>query len=360
MDTGCVDDVTVFIHGWDKDSDDDAEQTAYGKIKHAGHGLYDDGYWGEVIGYTWDSEKGDGSDYGWNEAQEIAQRNGYKLAQFAVDSKYNCPDATLRFESHSPGAQVLLSCLRVLDDSSWWTDTGHQIESTHLLGAAQDNEAPTLEWPDTYYAIRDQTRASFNYYSEEDDILEWIYNTFEFDQALGETGAESGNTPAPTTPTTTRPARWATTTRRTSTTARTKSSTTCGTSTTTTDGPGARPVGPTGRSTDRTDAGPIARFEALKRPPSEPSVMKRLIVHGDPGIRKGAVINYDGKEQICYSISRQGEWHGPDRMQLWCVIGTAEEREDFEQRNYIPVHLDTDTVEADAVDVVQKKGDLPA
>jgi hypothetical protein len=86
--------------------------------------------------------------------------------------------------------------------------------------------------------------------------------------------------------------------------------------------------------------------------------MKRLIVHGDPGIRKGAIINYDGVEQICYSISRQGEWHGPDRMQLWCVVGTEDEREDFEKQRYIPLHLETDTVEADALDVVRAKGDL--
>jgi hypothetical protein len=197
VDTDCVYDLTVFIHGWSKKDDGDAEQNAYEKITHAGHGLYNNGYWGNVIGFTWDSDKGGGGDYGWGEAQDIAQQNGYKLAQFAVDFKYYCPDATLRFESHSLGAQVLLSCLRVLDNSSWWTDNGHQIESTHLLGAAQDNEAPTLEWPDTYYAIRDRTRATFNYYSQDDSVLAWIYNTYEFDQALGETGAESGNTPAP-------------------------------------------------------------------------------------------------------------------------------------------------------------------
>ena len=197
VDVGCSGDVTVFIHGWDKKSDGDEEQNAYNKIKEAGHDLYANGYGGDVIGFTWDSDAGGGWDYGWGTAQDVAQQNGYKLAQFAVDFKYLCPNATLRLESHSLGAQVLLSCLRVLANSTWWTDNGHQIETAHLLGAAEDNEAPTLEWSDTYYAIRDQTRATFNYYSEEDDVLQWIYNSFEFDQALGETGAESGNTPAP-------------------------------------------------------------------------------------------------------------------------------------------------------------------
>lgn len=86
--------------------------------------------------------------------------------------------------------------------------------------------------------------------------------------------------------------------------------------------------------------------------------MKRLIIHGDPGIRKGAVINHDGEEQICYSISRQGEWHGPDRVQLWCIIGTEDEQEDFDKQRYVPLHLDTEAVDADDVDVVTAKGEL--
>lgn len=194
VDAGCVDDLTVFIHGWDKKSDsDDAEAQAYAKIKEAGHDLYANGYWGTHIGYTWDSDKGGGADYGWGEAQEIAQQNGPKLGRFLLDYKLACPSANVRLQSHSLGAQVLLSALRWLDSHSTWDYYGWRVETTHLMGAAQDNEAPTLEWPDTYYAILYETRATFNYYSEEDDTLEWIYNTFEFDQALGETGAESGN-----------------------------------------------------------------------------------------------------------------------------------------------------------------------
>lgn len=86
--------------------------------------------------------------------------------------------------------------------------------------------------------------------------------------------------------------------------------------------------------------------------------MKRLIVHGDPGIRKDAIINYDGQEMVCFQISRNGEWHGPARPQLWCVIGTEDEREDFEERNYIPHFLEVETIDAEDLDVVKAKGDL--
>jgi hypothetical protein len=83
--------------------------------------------------------------------------------------------------------------------------------------------------------------------------------------------------------------------------------------------------------------------------------MQRLIIHGDPGLRKDGRIAYDGTEQVCFSVTRNGDWHGPDEPQLWCIIGTEDEREDFDQRNYIPHFLDVDRVDASDVDVVQAK-----
>lgn len=83
--------------------------------------------------------------------------------------------------------------------------------------------------------------------------------------------------------------------------------------------------------------------------------MKKLIIRGDPGIRKGAIIEYDGEEYVCFAVARQGEWHGPDRPQLWCTIGTEDERETFERRNYIPRHLETEDIDAEAVTVIRAK-----
>jgi hypothetical protein len=86
--------------------------------------------------------------------------------------------------------------------------------------------------------------------------------------------------------------------------------------------------------------------------------MKRLIINGDPGIRKDAIIDYDGAEHVCFAVTRQGDWHGPEEVQLWCTIGTEDEREAFEKREYIPHFLDVDRLDAEAVDVVKAKGDL--
>ncbi len=85
--------------------------------------------------------------------------------------------------------------------------------------------------------------------------------------------------------------------------------------------------------------------------------MKQLIIHGDPGIRKGAVIEHDGSEYVCFSIARQGEWHGPDEVQLWCTIGTPDERNAFERREFVPMRLETDDVDAEDVTVIKPKGD---
>jgi hypothetical protein len=85
--------------------------------------------------------------------------------------------------------------------------------------------------------------------------------------------------------------------------------------------------------------------------------VKQLIIHGDPGIRKGAIIEHDGEERVCFGISRQGEWHGPEEVQLWCTIGAEEEREAFERREYIPMRLETDAADAEEITVVRERGD---
>jgi hypothetical protein len=80
--------------------------------------------------------------------------------------------------------------------------------------------------------------------------------------------------------------------------------------------------------------------------------MQQLIIHGDPGIRKDARIEFDGEEYVCFGVARQGDWHGPARPQLWCTVGAEEEREAYERREYIPMHLDVMSADADAITVL--------
>lgn len=86
--------------------------------------------------------------------------------------------------------------------------------------------------------------------------------------------------------------------------------------------------------------------------------MKRLIINGDPGIRKGAVIDVDGEELVCFAVTRNGDFHGPADVQLWCVVGTPDETEAFERRDFVPHFLDVRAVDDEDVTVVSPKGEL--
>jgi hypothetical protein len=81
--------------------------------------------------------------------------------------------------------------------------------------------------------------------------------------------------------------------------------------------------------------------------------MQKLIIRGDPGIRKGAVIEYEGEEFVCFGVNRQCEFNGPEEIQLWCTIGEADEKETYERREFIPMHLDVDAVDAEEITVRQ-------
>lgn len=88
--------------------------------------------------------------------------------------------------------------------------------------------------------------------------------------------------------------------------------------------------------------------------------MKRLLLNGNPGIRKGAIIEFDGDELVCFSVTRNGDYHGPGRVQLSCVVGSADEYETFQNREFIPHRLDVEAVDGGAVTVIESQGDLAA
>ena len=70
------------------------------------------------------------------------------------------------------------------------------------------------------------------------------------------------------------------------------------------------------------------------------------------------MIEYDGEELVCFGINVQGGWHGPDEPQLWCTVGSEDEREAYDKREYVPVWLDVDAVDAEEIEVLSEKGPL--
>ena len=49
--------------------------------------------------------------------------------------------------------------------------------------------------------------------------------------------------------------------------------------------------------------------------------MKRLLINGDAHLQKGTKIEYGDEELICFSVTRNGDYHGPRRVQLACIVG---------------------------------------
>lgn len=181
------DDMTLMVHGWRSSPSEAVE-----KAEKADTVLSDHGYDGTVVGYSWDSDKGGGADLGWGEAKTIAHKNGKKLAN-VMNYMKESNDCDLHLITHSLGVQVAFYALMNLRNWDGWQDNDRQVQSVHFLGAAQHDDSVTPLWgPYRFDAIQYETGITYNYHSQEDDILEWIFQNWEFEEALGETGAEEG------------------------------------------------------------------------------------------------------------------------------------------------------------------------
>jgi len=80
--------------------------------------------------------------------------------------------------------------------------------------------------------------------------------------------------------------------------------------------------------------------------------MKRLLINGDADLKKGTKIKYGDVELICFSVTRNGDYHGPRRVQLSCIVGDVNEYSTFIEEEYIPHFLETKSIESEDVKIV--------
>ncbi|WP_136717420.1 alpha/beta fold hydrolase [Halorientalis salina] len=177
----------LFVHGWNNDdANDDDVNSAY----ECQLALEQNGYGGNVAAYSWDSDKGDSWDLGWSTAKDIAEKNGPKLANFVTDRS-----GPVRLVGHSLGARVAIFALQSLEDDFGAADA---VESVTLVGGAIARDAPSLDagWFDSEYGdhIEYATRQFDNFYADDDEVLEYVFETREFEDAVGEKGIDG---PAP-------------------------------------------------------------------------------------------------------------------------------------------------------------------
>lgn len=175
--------IVVVVHGWniEEPGGKDVANTTRIALRNSGYDQF-------VVGYTWDSDEGDGLiDQGWNEGVEIARKNGPKLAQWIADWNDN-GGRPIRVIGHSLGARVVVEALTDLRARGRW----NALRSVTLLGGAIDDQEVETDEPygdDIEYA----TRRCDNFYKTDDAVLDWAYGAIEFDTAVGEEGVQDAS-----------------------------------------------------------------------------------------------------------------------------------------------------------------------
>lgn len=180
-------DLVVMIHGYNN-----SRSVAREVFEKLAESLGKNGYGQPVVGYQWDADRDSefGDQLSWWDTEDIADRNGSRLAAFVDDYLSATDDTGVRLVAHSLGARVLLSALDELRGGGR-TDG---IRSATVLGAAVPANIAT-EGGRYYEAAREVPDQFTNYYKDDDEVLTGQYNIAELLDwavpfALGQKGAK--------------------------------------------------------------------------------------------------------------------------------------------------------------------------
>lgn len=177
------DELVVMAHGFGNTAEYARE--VFGETAGS---LAGNGYGSPLVGFTWDADLG--GDLSWWDTEDIADRNGPKLAAFLHDYLGATSATSIRLVGHSLGARVVLSTLSALKEAG---QTG-RIRSATLLGGAVPADAVTKDG-DFYGAVSAVPDRFTNYYKTDDETLGGKYEIaeildWECPDALGRTGVQ--------------------------------------------------------------------------------------------------------------------------------------------------------------------------
>jgi len=174
--------LVIFVHGFNVD-----DQAALDAAYECQLALEQNGYGDDVIGYSWDSDEGDSADLGWSDAKTIARKNGEKLANYITNWNYYVGEQ-VNIIAHSLGARVAAEAAEsvVVD-----FDRSNAINTVVLVGGAIDDQEVGEE--DEYGAYLEIAAESVdNYYNNDDQVLDDVYTSREWDTAVGQYGIQDG------------------------------------------------------------------------------------------------------------------------------------------------------------------------
>jgi esterase/lipase superfamily enzyme len=183
-----IQEMTIMIHGLRNNS-----SGALAKFSIAQNRLRQLGYKHPVIGFSYDSNT-KGVQYKACEKKAtdvgriIARNNGCNLSKFIVDIKKKFPHLKIRLMGHSLGSEVIIHTLAKLKN-----ETGI-IDDVYFFGASVPADSVTSK---KFGKILQRTvrRKIVNYYSPQDDVLKYAYETGLIEKPLGYRGVNGKSVP---------------------------------------------------------------------------------------------------------------------------------------------------------------------
>ncbi|WP_336000523.1 DUF726 domain-containing protein [Halorientalis halophila] len=173
------DEVLIYVHGYLEFFAGGAADQGYTLQK----ALRNNGYDHPTITYKYPTNSPN-----WWGTVDDAEQDGRDFASWLQDYRESNPETTIRMVGHSLGARTSLGCLDELVN-----ELGEApVESLTMLGAAIPRDAVTVDG-EFGEAIANGAGQVTNYYSDGDDILDWIYEIGELGtEAVGAYGPPEG------------------------------------------------------------------------------------------------------------------------------------------------------------------------
>lgn len=185
---GNIPEITIMIHGLRNN-----KSGALTKFSIAQSRLKQLGYKYPVVGFSYDSNTR-GVQYKSCEKKAtdvgriIARNNGYNLSKFITDTRKKFPHLKIRLMGHSLGSEVIIHTLAKLKNY-----TGI-VDNVYFFGASIPADSVT---PKKFGKILQKTvrQKIINYYSPQDEVLKYAYETSLIEKPLGYRGIQGKSVP---------------------------------------------------------------------------------------------------------------------------------------------------------------------
>lgn len=166
----CPPEIVILVHGWDP-----AIPSALESFDRASMSMDANHLNKPVVGFLWPSMTFPASPNidikaAFTAMALNAEKAGYGLANFLIDSKIRCPHTALDVAAHSAGTRVVKSAFDRLDSNNGWKVNQYKLKGVAFLGAAIPSTTPDIKTPFGNF-IKNSVFQFANLYSPKDILL---------------------------------------------------------------------------------------------------------------------------------------------------------------------------------------------